>query len=191
MNKKKDEKRNQPYVDLETGELKEGYLVEDVLEHESIRRVTRQTLEYLQYKDERFFTRYEQMLVDGYVPFQPKKSFVKLYSNEFFAISKELKASEISFLFKLVEHIAIGSNILYRKDKKKKLKRKDIEKLSGLSRSEFYKTLKHFKDELFLCECSDLNGSKQYVLNPYIAFNGRYINKTIKDMFNNYKRRSN
>lgn len=179
---------NKQYIDIETGEIIEGILVENVKEGEFVRKYTRPSIKYLQEKATNELTEYEKMIAKGYIPFKCNSSFGKLFKKEFKEICKELNSNEVLLLVNLIPYAAIGSNILY-KNTRKKMDMKDIIEANSLGYNATYNAMRVLRNKLLIIKADDKK-KFQYILNPYIYFNGRYINKTIFDLFSNYKKRS-
>jgi len=171
-------------MDSETGETK--YVPEGT----KIKLVTPSTIEYLQTLSEYQKTGEQRLYEKGFVPFKPSKNHVKVFTKEFKLISEELSGGGVALLMLLMPYARMGSNILFTLNEKYKVDRNYImANISPFGRNKTLDIINELKRLVVIVEASDMGNTKQYVINPYIYFKGKYINKTILGLFNKYKKR--
>ena len=172
-------------VDVLTGEYY------DIKPGQKIRVVDDRTEEYLKSLSDWKQKKEKVMHDKGYVRFEPNEHFTKIFDKEFEALSKEMSGTAMSLLILLLPYSRIGSNILYTHNNRKKVdKQYIIKRISPYSYNTTVGALEELKDLVAIVEASDVDGDKQYVMNPYLYFKGGYINKTILGLFNRYKKRT-
>lgn len=171
-------------VNTNTGEVIELY------EGDRLHIVRKNTAEYLKSLRESDKTMEQKMWEKGYVRFEPNEDFTKLFNKEFEAVARELDGNATSLLIMMIPYAGYGSNVLFKKNNRDKVRLNDIVcDISPFSSKTTYKALEELKDKNVIVECSDIDGNRQYVVNPYIYFKGLYINKTVMDLFGGYKKK--
>jgi len=162
-----------------------------VPEGSRIEIVTPNTMEYLKTLSDYQKSGEQKLIEKGYVPFRPDKNHVKVFTREFNAINDELSSGAVALLMLLMPYARMGSNVLFSLNNKIKLNQEYIiDNISPFSRQKTIEVMQEMKRLVVVVEASDMGRSKQYVMNPYIYFKGKYINKTILDLFSRYKKRS-
>lgn len=117
-----------------------------------------------------------------------KRKFVRMDEDEGRLIVKELSANERAVLFQLQYYVAYESGLICYPNGKD-ICFSDIIEMTGLSRRTAAQVLESLvaKDILY----KGRNSRKvQYYMNPWIASKGVMPNKTLKEMFGNYRIRS-
>ena len=134
----------------------------------------------------------EKVMYDkNYVSFEPNEHFTKVFDKEFEAVSKEMSGTAMTTLMLLLPYARLGSNVLFTLNNKNKIDKKYIlDRISPYSYHTTVNALNELIDLVAIIEASDEDNNSQYIINPYIYFKGKYINKTILDLFSNYKRRT-
>jgi hypothetical protein len=170
------------YVSIETGETI------DIFEGDSIGVRRKRSLDYLMQMNKAELTLSEEMRLKGFEKFKCFSSFTKLNMDEFALWLNDLTKNEIVLFVQLSEYAQFGSNVLMKKNRKDKIRRDDIVRLSKTGRDATLAALKGLLDKLFLCEATD-GEHYQYVMNPHLVFKGRYINQTSLRLFDGFIRR--
>lgn len=125
----------------------------------------------------------------GFSKFDAGK-FMKVFTEEFCEVMKEMQPNEIALIFILSEYMEVGSNVLVKKNNKSKVRMKDILRYSKMKPSVAYKAMKGLLDRLLIVQCTDIDGQEQFVINPYIMIKGGWLNKTVKRLFDGYVRKT-
>lgn len=119
------------------------------------------------------------------------KEFYKTNIEEMKLVLKELSQSEKAFLASITPYISFDSNLLQVGSgrKAKDIGTEELVDITGMSRSTVYDTIDTLrkKDIVYRGENSR---NRQYYINPWLYCKGNRINRVLKDMFKNYKVRS-
>lgn len=119
------------------------------------------------------------------------KDFYKTNSEEMQLVSKELSTNEKAFLFSIVPYISFDHNSLQIGKGKKAVDvgTEDLVEITGMSRSIVYSTINSLVDKDIIFRGKN-SRNMQYYVNPWLFCKGNRINKVLKNMFKNYKIRS-
>lgn len=133
----------------------------------------------------------EELEKDPNVPedsilWKPENEFIKIFPDELNRIAFNLTGAETLTLIRLLGYIDFESGMLKKPDKTP-LINTDIIKITGFSKV----TVIDIMENLVLKRIFSRNKvgrTYQYFANPYIFFKGKYINKTLIDMFKDYRK---
>jgi hypothetical protein len=181
-----DERIDQPivrYIDTNTG------IYRDVYEGDYFKHIPKGSAEAIASKAFQKLNSEVNMDLSGLGKFNAGM-FMKVFTDEFAAVMKEMQPNEIALMFILSEYMEVGSNVLVKKNNKSKVRMKDVIRYSKMSQATAYKAVKGLLDKLLIIKCTDIDGQEQFVVNPYIMIKGGWLNKTIKRLFEGYQRRA-
>lgn len=120
----------------------------------------------------------------GKVLWQPDERFVKVFPDEIAKAATNLSGTETIIMLLLMRHISYESGML-TKGGGYPLAQNDIVTLTGYNKKTvIYAMDKLVKKKMFAR--NKVGNLYQYFANPYIFFRGKYINKTLIDMFKTY-----
>lgn len=120
-----------------------------------------------------------------HIVWKPENEFIKVYPDELNRIAFRLSGAETLTLIRLITFIDYESGML-KKDKKP-LITKDIIELTGFSKVTVIAIMEKLVSERLLSK-NRVGRTAQFLANPYIFFKGKYINKTLIDMFKDYRK---
>lgn len=124
--------------------------------------------------------------IEGNVLWKPEDEFIKIFPDELNRIAFNLTGAETLTLIRLLGYIDFESGMLKKLDKTP-LINSDIIKITSFSKV----TVIDIMENLVLKRIFSRNKvgrTYQYFANPYIFFKGKYINKTLIDMFKDYRK---
>lgn len=119
------------------------------------------------------------------VIWKPEDEFVKIFPDELNKIAFGLTGAETLTLIRLISYIDYESGML--KIDKRPLLTKDIIEVTRFSKV----TISDIMNSLVLKRIlarNKVGRTYQYFANPYIFFKGKFINKTLLEMFKDYKK---
>lgn len=116
------------------------------------------------------------------------KDFAVLNTEELNLLMQELSMYEMVALFRLLPYVKYSSCLLAYKNGRG-IGTEDIPKLVGISRNKTYEVVEDLikRDILYKGKNSR---EVQYFINPWIIYRGKFVNKVLQDMFQNYRIRS-
>lgn len=123
---------------------------------------------------------------EGNILWKPEDEFIKIFPDELNKIAFNLTGAETLTLIRLLGFIDYESGMLKKPDKSP-LITTDIIKITGFSKV----TVIDIMENMVLKRIYSRNKvgrTYQYFANPYIFFKGKYINKTLIDMFKEYRK---
>ncbi len=160
-----------------------------VIDGDYLRYIPKKSKEAIASKAFQKLNREVNMDLSGFGKFD-SGMFMKVFTDEFAAVMKEMQPNEIALMFILSEYMEVGSNVLVKKNNKSKVRMKDVVRYSKMSQATAYKAMKGLLDKLLVIKCTDIDGQEQFVVNPYIMIKGGWLNKTIKRLFDGYELKS-
>jgi len=181
-------------VDANTGELLGT--VKDLLglnEHNYIDVKDDRIDEFLRNKREVDMNYEEKMMATGHFKFDTRKRFLKVHQREIAALIKEgiIGPKESFAILNLIDYVVLNSNVLIKKNNKTPLYKKDLLKVFGAGERNSYNIYKVLTDNLIIAKVEQGKDHEPiYVMNPYIIFNGQWLNHTIQKIFEVYKERA-
>jgi hypothetical protein len=128
----------------------------------------------------------ESYVPEGNILWKPEDEFIKIFPDELNKIAFNLTGAETLTLIRLLGFIDYESGMLKKPDKSPLLTT-DIIKITGFSKV----TVIDIMENMVLKRIYSRNKvgrTYQYFANPYIFFKGKYINKTLIDMFKDYRK---
>jgi len=132
-----------------------------------------------------FITAYD----DSKVQVNQNKNFIKVFTDELMKIRKKMNSTDIIVSTILMHFISYESGMLTKtgkNDERYPLVNKDIEHITGLSDKVIVKTMKKLVDVGVYARAKHKRSFK-YFANPYVFMKGNSINKTLRDMFKEFK----
>jgi hypothetical protein len=113
------------------------------------------------------------------------RPFIKVFIDYFPKVAEELSGGAVGLMSVLATYIAYRSNLLCNRSSNNPLSNKDVEDITGLSKTSVTKYMDELVDAKVLFRGKTGN-SYQYYANPYVYCRGSKINKTLEAMFKNY-----
>lgn len=126
---------------------------------------------------------------DSKVVINQNKNFIKVFTDELMKIRKKMNSTDIIVSTILMHFISYESGMLTKtgkNDERYPLVNKDIEHITGLSDKVIVKTMKKLVDVGVYARAKHKRSFK-YFANPYVFMKGNSINKTLRDMFKEFK----
>ncbi len=119
------------------------------------------------------------------------RNFYKSNTEELKLILKELTQNERSLLLSMTPYIIFENNSLQigKGEELHDIGTEELVDISGMSRSVVYETIKSLIDKDVIYKGKNSKNA-QYYINPWLFCKGNRINTVLKNMFKNYKIRS-
>lgn len=115
------------------------------------------------------------------------KNFCILNISEYKAIMSEISGTARSVLAQLIPYVQYSSCLLAFSNGKP-INGKHLCGITGLSRNTVEKGILELVEKNVLYKRKNLR-KVQYYINPYIVHRGQLVNRTLRSMFRNYRRR--
>lgn len=126
---------------------------------------------------------------DNKVRINKSKTFIKVFTGELMKMRLKMSSTDIIVSTILMHFISFESGMLTKtgkNDERYPLVNKDIHGITGLSDKVVMKTMNKLV-KIGVYARTKHKRSFKYFANPYIFMKGNSINKTLKDMFKEYK----
>ena len=123
----------------------------------------------------------------------PESNFIKVFPEALNDIASQLTGTEMLVVVHMMPYISYQTGMLTKtgnNDDRYPIIQSDIEDITGLSKKATIVNMESLVSKRVYSR-NRIGKSYQYFANPYIFFKGKYINKTLKAMFKNYKKQRN
>lgn len=125
---------------------------------------------------------------DNKITWEPENSFLKVFPESLIQMSTKLNGTEAMVIVALMPFISYESGRL-KKHNQDSMKIKDISLLTGLHENTVSRLMISLVNkQVFYRGKTGEGHTHEFYANPYIFFKGKYINKTLIDMFKDYKK---
>jgi hypothetical protein len=155
-----------------------GEIIKEIKDGDSCRVTSAEQIEFLKQREQ---------LED----WEPEHEFIKVYPEGLEQIADILTGTEMLILVRLIPYISYHTGMLIIKDSfgdKRPIIQEDIMQITGYKKNAVVDTMDKLVRNKIMSR-NKVGCTYQYFVNPYIFFKGKYINKTLKAMFKNYKTR--
>lgn len=117
---------------------------------------------------------------------KPEDEFIKIFPDELNRIAFKISGAETLTMLRLLSFIDYESGMIKKPDKTPLLT-SDIISMTKFSKVTVIDIMENLVCERIFSR-NKVGRMYQYFANPYIFFKGKYINKTLMDMFKDYKK---